>query len=276
MNTLRIPTRFYRLFKQGSHECDEQDFHYVKEQLEVPKDQAALVLVDCWDNHYARSWLRRAQDIIRNVIVPLADVSRKMGIPVIHAPTEPIARRYAQSERHTDPSDKETSPRYAQVDCQWPPSDFVRRAGDYVRYSRSAQPPDWKDHTQALAIAANLGPQGDDYVVRCGAHLHRVLKHLRVLHLFYAGFATNMCMQHRDYGMRAMAERGYNLILIRDATTAVEAADTVDELLTTRLFTQEIEMKYAYSTTAAAYISAVQASPVSERECKGRDSQVAT
>jgi len=59
-----------------------------------------------------------------------------------------------------------------------------------------------------------------------------------------------------DYGVRAMSEMGYNIILLRDCTAAIEAHDTVYQLLATRIFVQEIETKYAWSTTSKDFIEA--------------------
>jgi len=56
--------------------------------------------------------------------------------------------------------------------------------------------------------------------------------------------------------MRAMADRGYNMILIRDCTSALESHDTVAQLLTTRLFIQDIEGHLAFSTTSEDFITA--------------------
>jgi len=32
-----------------------------------------------------------------------------------------------------------------------------------------------------------------------------------LLHLFYAGFAANICIPFKDYGIRALRARGYNV-----------------------------------------------------------------
>ena len=53
-----------------------------------------------------------------------------------------------------------------------------------------------------------------------------------------------------------MADRGYNMILIRDCTSALESHDTVDQLLTTRLFIQDIEGHLEFSTTSEDFITA--------------------
>ena len=258
MQTITIPTRYYRLYRNDSpFRCDEQDFHYHNEELSLPAEECALVLVDCWNNHYADSWLRRGAAIIQEVVLPVVTAARKAGIPVVHAPTEEVARRYPQSELLFEPGDEERPTRYTVPDLEWPPAEFVKRAGEYEPYRRRSHASGWKDHIPPLLIADCLGPEPEDFVVRSGNQLHKLLKSRHFLHLFYAGFATNMCVLHRDYGMRAMANRGYNLIFIRDATAATETHDTVDEQLNKAVYTREIEYMLAYSTTSGDFVRAL-------------------
>lgn len=258
MKTITLPTRYYRAYKDDSpFKCDEQDFHYADEDLSIPADQCALVLVDCWNNHYAGSWLKRGAAIIQDIVLPVVRAARRGGIPVIHAPTGSVAQNYPQSEYLFEPGDEESPTSYVTPEAEWPPEDFVKRKGQYERYKRKFHPSGWKDHTPPLRIADCLGPEPEDYVVQSGKQLHKLLKSKKILHLFYAGFATNICVLRRDYGMRAMADRGYNLIFIRDATTAVEAHDTVDDLTNTKVYTKEIEFMLAYSTTSRDFIEAV-------------------
>ena len=73
----------------------------------------------------------------------------------------------------------------------------------------------------------------------------------RIKHLFYAGFATNICVQFRDYGMQAMRKRGYNLILLRDATTGIESAETAGGLWATKAAIFYTEMKLGVTALAA-------------------------
>ncbi|MGQ9691776.1 MAG: isochorismatase family protein [Thermoproteota archaeon] len=168
-----------------------------------------------------------------------------------------MAEKYPQSTRYFEEGDEERFPRYASVDPEWPPKEFISREGHYSKLNRVFSPPPetWEDaYRKKLMIAEPLFPESKDYVVRSGKQMHKILKDLRKLHLFYVGFATNMCLQHRDYGIRAMSEMGYNVILIRDCTTAIEAHDTVDQQLITKIFIQEIETKYAWSTTSKEFI----------------------
>jgi nicotinamidase-related amidase len=260
--SIRIPARYYRLFlEERPYGCDEKDFHYATEELEVPLTSCALVLVDLWSKHYCASWTRRAMDIVENRIVPVVEAARASGMPVVHAPSQRLAERYEQSSVDFVPGDEERFPAYASPDGEWPPPEFVRREGEYLPYRRNYSPPmeSWESEYEDQGIAPQVGPRPGDRVVRSGPHMHRVLRKMGRLHLFFAGFATNMCLQHRDYGIRAFSERGYNTILIRDCTTAIESHDTVESLAGTRVSVQEIEMKYSFSVASEDFIGACRA-----------------
>jgi nicotinamidase-related amidase len=56
--------------------------------------------------------------------------------------------------------------------------------------------------------------------------------------------------------MRAMAARGYNLILLRDATMGVEYPDTVNELMATELAIREAETQLGFSAANTEFLSA--------------------
>jgi nicotinamidase-related amidase len=257
---LKVPARYYRLYlEEKPYGCLEEDFHYVERLLEMPVAESALILVDCWSIHYCESYSARSRRIVEEKIAPVVNAARRTGVTVIHAPSSNVAEKYPQSSCCFEKGDEERFPVYASVDPEWPPKEFVDRIGVFSVFNRGFSPPReaWEHiYREKLMIAEPLAPQSGDYVVRSGRQLHRILKKLGKLHLFYAGFATNMCLQHRDYGVRAMNERGYNIILLRDCTAAIEAHDTVYQLLATRIFVQEIETKYAWSTTSKDFIEA--------------------
>jgi nicotinamidase-related amidase len=257
---LKIPARYYRLYlEEKPYGCSEKDFHYVEDVLQIPVDESVLILVDCWSIHYCTSYLSRTRRIIEEKIVPAVNAARKTGLTVVHAPSSSVAEKYPQSAKYFEKGDEESFPRYVHTDPEWPPREFVGRTGSYSMFNRFFSPPPetWEEiYRRELMIAEPLKPRPEDYVIRSGKQLHKVLKALRKLHLFYAGFATNMCLQHRDYGIRAMSEMGYNTILLRDCTSAVETHDSVEQQLATRIFVQEIEIKYAWSTTSEEFIKA--------------------
>src|SRR3972149_4054324 len=53
-----------------------------------------------------------------------------------------------------------------------------------------------------------------------------ILRKNRITTLFYMGFATNICVLDRQYGIVRMEELGYQTILLRDGTASLEYPDT--------------------------------------------------
>jgi nicotinamidase-related amidase len=94
-----------------------------------------------------------------------------------------------------------------------------------------------------------IAPQPEDAVVATGQELHELLTERRVALLFYVGFATNICVLHRDYGVLAMGARGYLPILLRDCTIGIESGDTLPEMLATRAAIHDVERRYYTSTS---------------------------
>jgi nicotinamidase-related amidase len=135
----------------------------------------------------------------------------------------------------------------------WPPSDFRHKTGTYKKLSRPSE-----SSARALdeivrnrRVIAEVAPQDDDEVVVNGNQLHRLLRHKQILHLFYAGFAANICVPFKDYGMRAMKDRGYEIILIRDCTTAIETADTIEHLNLTKNAVRDTELNIGYTVSSS-------------------------
>lgn len=84
--------------------------------------------------------------------------------------------------------------------------------------------------------------------------LDSILKHRDIKTLFYVGFATNMWVLNRPYGMKSMHSLGYKVILIRDCTTGFEFHDTLDGRWATRLAVRFVERKLGYSTTSRDFL----------------------
>jgi len=235
--------------------CREENFEHRETTLRIPSEQAALVLVDVWDIHPIISHLERTDAITAMKIKPTLEAARAAGLTIVHAPSPPVARKYPQWTRYA--SDDDLWPESSEPD--WPPAEFVRREGPYARFAR---PPErlqeqWEERLKERRIAAPVEPIADDFVVATGAQLHRLCKDRQILHLFYVGFATNVCIPFRDYGLRAFRKRGYNLILLRDCTTAIETHDTVEDLLITRLAIRDFElMDVAWTTTSEEFVEA--------------------
>lgn len=105
-------------------------------------------------------------------------------------------------------------------------------------------------------MSPHIDVRDGEEVVATGEQLHALAAERGILHLVYAGFATNWCILNRDYGMRAMARRGYNLILLREATAGVEFPDTLEKGWATEMAVREAEQQLGFSAANADFLQA--------------------
>jgi len=255
MGAIRIPVRYYRLGVEEGAPCEEERFQYGTLNWTLPAEQTALVMVDCWDIHYIQSHEERSGRICRERLKPAVEACRSAGIAVVHAPSPPRAKYYAQWVRYA--GDEELNPNSSAA-SEWPPDPFRKRTGEWAAFAKPREwvLDAWAKRADQQRIVPEIAPQPDDFVIGTGAQLHRLCRDRGILHLIFAGFATNMCVLYRDYGTRAMQQRGYNVILLRDCTTAIEAAHTLEGEGLTQWSILEIEMIVGTTTTSDEIIRA--------------------
>ena len=236
----------------------EEHFGYVHLPVRIPPEQAALVLVDCWDRIIVESFQERAERICEETIRPVLEASRSGGITVVHAPSPPVAEKFRQFWPADAADEEEPATPAAQ---EWPPPEFAQRRGEWAHLQarRSGLHQEQLDRIDRdRSIHPAVLPQSGDYVIATGDQLHRLCRARGIRYLFYVGFATNICVPDRDYGMRAMRERGYALVLLRDATTGVEAGDTYPTLAATSVMIHQFELRdIAGTITSDAFLAAV-------------------
>ena len=251
---LKLPVRYWAMHSNRPEDTLETNVRYVAPVWEIEAAATALVLVDCWDTHAWVSHLERSGDIIRERIAPLIDAARAAGIMIVHAPAPLAARKYhPQWTQYAEEDDLDPQP----VCDTWPPEDFRQRTGEYAQYEL-APPNPVPVVPEAEDIADPIKPTADDIVIATGAQLHRLLKDRQILHLLYCGFATNICVVHRDYGMIPMRRRGYNAVLVRDCTSAIENSTTLADEGMKQFAIMDIEQSSA-STTSVELIAACEA-----------------
>lgn len=220
----------------------------------MPADSVALVLVDVWHDLYMASFMTRAAEITRTKIKPLVEAFRRIGAPVIHAPAPHVSKKY---ERFVPKMSEAEVWGPKEPEADWPPADFRAKRGAYAEWAPKEVPaPGMDEFYDALRIAPEVEPAGEDLVIHTGRQLHAVLRERKILRLFYVGFATNVCMYNRDYATRAMKVRGYDVIVVRDATTGIEVADTAGGLELTEAFLTNMERLIGYTTTTTELLAA--------------------
>lgn len=225
---VQLPVRFSPAHAEFCDVRNEADIFYKDMTLPLGTTQTAMVLVDCWDRHYLTSHAERGAMIAREHIAPALAACRDVGITIVHAPSPWVAKRYPDFRWKSAEGWEE--PPMAMQPSDWPPADFRRREGEYAAFAKPAGAilASWKKMQPERRIIHDIAPVQGDYVVATGAELNQLCKEKGILHLIYAGFATNVCvLWYRDYSIMPMAARGYNIILLRDCTAALETWYTV-------------------------------------------------
>lgn len=256
MANLKLPVRFLRHGTDDGIECIEEEILHEERHWSLPAEQSALVLVDCWAEHFIRSHQENSGRIMQEVLAPVVEAARRAGVLVIHAPSPNYIDIYPQWVAYASDRDLGFEPP-APIPA-WPPAEFRNRAGEYAAYKRPEEPKvrEWLTDMSRYRIADVLAPQPGDFVIRTGDQLHRLLTHQHRLHLFYAGFATNMCILYRDYGTRDMGRRGYNILLLRDCTDGIECRETREGRWQTQAAILSIEVGVGCSVTSQDFLRA--------------------
>jgi len=254
VKTLDLRVCYFQDSTPADEPCVETAFIRREFEMPLPVDETALVLVDLWNVHFIESWIERAARITKECVVPVLDAARQAGLTIVHAPSPPVAEQYPQLQRHKPPEPSTPS--------AWPPAAFRSREGDYAVYrGPRSQPPGigvhWDKLADQLSVSPAIDVKPEEFVIATGQQLHELLEERHILHLIFAGFATNWCVLGRDYGIRSMARYGYNIVLLRDATTGVEFPDTYDNLFTTEISIREVEQQYGFSASNADFFAAV-------------------
>ncbi len=255
MSEIAVPIRYYRFDTEGGQELSERNFRHADATWKMDPKEAALVLVDVWAEHPYTTHLERGAKITEEKIAPVVAACRKAGITVVHAPSPPSAMLYPQWTRYA--AEKELFGGGGAGET-WPPEEFRKRTGKYAHLARPQESwrKDYMERVKTRRIMKVIEPQAEDFVIATGEQLHRLCKHRKIVVLFYAGFAANMCVPFRDYGISAMHQRGYGIILLRDCTAAIEANDTFDDWDLTKAAVYSVEMIFGQSAASDALVAA--------------------
>lgn len=255
-----LPVRYLAMHSEGPEDNLEQNIAHTETEFTLDTGETALILVDTWGGHPVKSHQERTFQIMRDKIVPVLKAARESGVAVVYAPSPSVAEKYSPFAPYAGDDEAET-PTAEEDPSRWPPKDFRDRAGHYAAYQRQphVKPKDfdgpYPDWWYIRDISAVIEPEDGDFVIATGGQLQRLLADKKILHLIYVGFATNICVLMRDYGIRAMKERGYLTVVLRDCTTAIETRESWDGMWTTRWAIQEIE-RYHFTALSGDFIRA--------------------
>lgn len=231
---LCLRPRYHSFVPDEGEPRSETTGRRIELEWQIPVENTALILVDVWNNHFLPEALERINAIVETRLVPLVRQCRESGLLVVHAPCSIVARKSPLWKPRTllpEPS-------------LWPPPDFIAREG---RYKAFALPVNRHDAEVEALVAHRdfhpaLPPRPGDEVIATGGELEQLLVERKILFLLYAGFHNNQCLLVRDYGILPFLRARYEVIVLRDCTTAMETAATLANLTLTQQTHLLIEM----------------------------------
>lgn len=249
---LSIRPRYHRWHVDPGVEWLESNTSYAFLDWTIPISQTGLVLVDVWQRHYLNDTEERGEKIIDECIVPLVQNCRENGMAVIHAPGPTVAKKHPNRIKARK---VEIKPPINNAGEKWPPENFKMKTGGFEEYARPIEPREVeRQNLPLLEINPKVQPLDSEVVLGTQGELHDFCRRKGILFLFYVGFNTNACLITRDYGLLEMSKLGYEIILVRDATTGMESSITHDSLDQTKNAILFFEMFGQYSITSREII----------------------
>ncbi len=118
-----------------------------------------------------------------------------------------------------------------------------------------------RKHNMTIIYSPNGGTICPDVCPRAGEivldfagintteEFNQLLKDKGIDTLLYAGYDFNWCLLNRPSGIFWMSQLDYNIILIRDATIALETAETFDGQWANKVVINMVESEWGRSTT---------------------------
>jgi len=234
--------------------------------ISLKVEEAALILIDVWEIYRERHRVDSSiGKLIKTKIAPLLKAARKAEMLVIHAAHRPIGwdgvnklpdldLRSPWSGGFTSvPQDVKESMKGKDV---WPPLEFIFRVNGFHPYATNSRPA-YLRYPKVLGInKAALPRKGpNEFIESNEDKVFSLLKRFKIKHLFYAGGAADQCILARPVGIRRMAARGFNIILLRDAVYATSYYDESGKghsLLNPAI--KEVEIQHGFTAVSTELI----------------------
>ena len=183
--------------------------------VDVPSDftvkQTAIVICDMWDNHWCKGASQRVGELADRMD-PVLVQARKLGILIIHAPSETMdfykdapQRKLMLALERVEPP-----PALGLIDPPLPIDDKSGGCDTHDSFFKA-----WKRENAKLHIADN------DVVSDKGTEIYSLLRLRGINNVLFMGVHTNMCVLNRTFAIKQMTKWGVRSVLIRDLTDAM-------------------------------------------------------
>lgn len=213
-----------------------------------------------------RSHAMRKRQIIEDVIAPTTDALRNLGVQIFHCNhgrfLEPFPQwltSTTEEERlaHWEsirPKDGDSSD---DQQAQTKTADWQSQHHDLIHGTEEWGMKQYRDLYSKMAIPVPARPKENDLLVFAYDQFYRLLTERGIRVLFYMGFETDCCLLRSVYGIRKMTASDALCVVVRDGTTTIETAETLDGLWRTKAAIIDIEQQYGYSVSSGKLVEAL-------------------
>jgi nicotinamidase-related amidase/type 1 glutamine amidotransferase len=189
----------------------------VSRKVTIDPGKTAVVVVDMWDRHWCKTYTARVANMVPRMNRTLT-AARKLGIQVVHAPSDVIGfykdhpRRAAMLAIKACPAPKRVPVKLPSGPCG---RDRCECGPKMLCRGRKA----WTRQHKDLTISAG------DLIADCNnaRELLNLTQTRGIDTLLYMGVASNMCVIHRSCGMIRMKSHGLNVMFLADLVNAITA-----------------------------------------------------
>ncbi|MFB3882483.1 MAG: isochorismatase [Armatimonadota bacterium] len=201
----------FRAWRAGASQPGEWELVTVAKRVRAA--ETAIIICDMWDKH----WCRGANERVAVMAPRMNEVvkaARAAGITIIHAPSETMefykdspARARAMAAPHApmpEPVVREVPP--LPIDD----SDGGSDTGETSWYTA------WTRQHPGIEI-----DEERDAISDSGQEIWNLMQERGLRHLIIMGVHTNMCILGRSFAIKAMVQRGVDIVLVRDLTDAM-------------------------------------------------------
>ncbi|MFW5868353.1 MAG: hypothetical protein ACOCX2_11085 [Armatimonadota bacterium] len=262
--TLPIRAQYYEQFDADfSLDVPAEAFGGWKSaELEINPDRTALVVMHAWDcGAYEEfpGWWKRvpyipiADRITREVFPPLLRTVRESPLPLFHVvgggeyythlPGYQRAVELAGSAQATP----------EQIDAD----PVLERLRQFKQDLIAHNIEDTRRGFERVDFPDEARPVGDEGIAANAPQLLALCRDAGVNHLVYVGFAINWCLLLSPGGMADMSKHGVMCSTIREATTAVENAETAREQLAKQIALWRVALAFGYVFDLEDFLTAL-------------------
>ena len=225
------------------------EWRAVSLQQSLPVEKTAVLICDMWDKHWCRGATVRVNGLVAHM-EPFLESARKLGVQIIHAPSETMAfyQDAPQRKRILALAKIDPPPPLSLFDPPLPIDDKRGGCDTPDQFYKA-----WTREHPGLRIDAS------DVISDDGAEIYSFLRERDIRTLLVMGVHANMCILNRTFAIKRMTALSIHCILVRDLTDAMynpEDPPHVSHDAGTQLMIEYIEKYWCPTTTSADLLRA--------------------